>query len=158
MTDFQYSIEGMDELHEKLLNLSRHLPKVTARGIFKWAKATRAILKSTPYPNKNTKKMVWQSDKQRRYVMAAIRDGRIKVPYRRTGNLANRWKVVRTTEGVIITNSADYSVYVVGDAVGFGQNKHFHRGRWWKGRSVVDKEAPKMVDYVKKEILEEWRK
>ena len=158
MTNFTFDIEGMDELHEKLLQLSRHMPEVSARGVLKWAKATRAILKSTPYPARNTKKMKWQSDKQRRFVMAAIRRGQIKVPYVRSGNLANRWKVIRTPTGAIIANSADYSVYVVGDAVGYGQNRHFHRGRWWKGRTVIDKEAEKLPDYVAKEIIKEWQK
>ncbi len=160
MTNFTFDVEGMEELHEKLLQLSRHMPDVAARGVFKWAKATRAVMKSKPYPEKNTKRWgnKWQSERQRRYVMAAIRSGRIKVPYVRTGNLANRWKVIKTPTGAILTNSAGYAAYVVGDALGMQQHRLFHRKRWYVARTEIDKEAEKMADYVAKEIIKEWQK
>ena len=159
MTNFSFDVEGLDEVTNKILRMSEGLPQVAARGIFKWAQGTRAILKSTPYPGKNTKKAKWASEKQRRYVMAAIRRGEIQVPYRRTGNLANRWKAVRTTTGAYITNTAQGARYVVGDARGYGQNKNFHEGRWWKANEVIDREATeRLPGYVAEEIVKEWRK
>lgn len=149
----------MTELTNKLVRLSGNLPQVAARGIYKWAQGTRAILKSTPYPGMNNKKAKWASDKQRKYVMAAIRRGEIKVPYPRTGNLANRWKAVRMPSGAMITNTAGYAKYVIGDNTGSGQNRNFHAGRWWKAVDVIDREKQqKLTKAVADEIVKEWRK
>lgn len=54
----------------------------------------------------------WKSDKQRRYVMAAIRRGEISVPYKRTQELSKKWKVLGTGRNQIIVNEVPYSKWV----------------------------------------------
>ncbi len=55
------------------------------------------------------------SDKQRRYFFAALRDGRIQVPYNRTQTLRNNWRVVGTGKTSFIANDVSYAGLVMGD-------------------------------------------
>ena len=54
----------------------------------------------------------WASDKQRKFVMASIRDGRIKIPYRRTQTLARNWKTYGSGRNQIVANETPYAQYV----------------------------------------------
>lgn len=70
------------------------------------------------------------SDKQRKYVMAAIRDGRIEVPYRRgispgTQRMNRSFKLFKAPNTVYLTNSASYWQFVIGD-----KQATIHQGRW----------------------------
>ena len=58
----------------------------------------------------------WKSEKQRRYVMAAIRRGEINVPYQRTQNMNRGWKAVGEGINQIVVNETPYAGYVMGDA------------------------------------------
>lgn len=159
MTNFNMEVKGFNRVANKLRTLAAKMDEITSDEIYKWAQQTRADLKAEPYPAKNEKSKTWASDKQRKYVMAAIREGRIQVPYRRTGGLANRWSAARTTKGAVIRNSARYAKYVVGDEQGLGQNKEFHKGRWYQARQdVIDKRLPAMRKMLARRLLQEWRK
>lgn len=57
----------------------------------------------------------WQSEKQRRYVMASITDGSIKVPYSRTMGLASAWHTVGKGKSMKIVNSNPAVVYAHSD-------------------------------------------
>ena len=54
------------------------------------------------------KKMQFVSNKQRAFVMAAIRDGRIEVPYRRTGAIGISEKH-QTSNGIDVVVPVEYS-------------------------------------------------
>ena len=54
----------------------------------------------------------WKSERQRRYVMAAIRSGEISIPYSRTQNLRKGWKTLGTGRNQIIVNEVPYSKWV----------------------------------------------
>lgn len=82
-----------------------------------------------PYP--------WASERQRRYVMAMIREGKIRVPRNRTGRMAQGWitRVFRRQGGggpwgssqvVQISNSTPYSAFVIGR-----QQSYEMRARGW---------------------------
>lgn len=146
------TVRGMNRVDNSLRKLASQMPQIVDKVMQPWAQSARAALKSTPYPAPNTRKMRWVSEKQRRYVMAAIRDGRIKVPYRRTGNLANRWSAQRLKPGSWeIKNSARYAVYVV------GKNQYWmHAGRWWIASDEVSKLTGKLVDELTKELKRVW--
>jgi hypothetical protein len=57
----------------------------------------------------------FKSDKQRRFFFAALADGRIEVPYKRTQALANAWKVIGKGYQSIIVNEKPYAGFVMGD-------------------------------------------
>ena len=58
----------------------------------------------------------WRSEKQRRYVMAAIRRGEINVPYARTQTLNRSWKTVGAGVQQIVVNETPYAGFVMGAA------------------------------------------
>lgn len=70
------------------------------------------------YPGKPRYPLRWKSERQRRYVMAKLRKEN-NLPYRRTGKLAQGWRVVSNTRGdigeIAILNSTAYTRFVQGD-------------------------------------------
>lgn len=87
------------------------------------------------YPPPSGKPATFVSDRQRRYVMMAIRSGLITVPYRRTMNLARSWAVDWGESSNLgrfeISNSATsptglrYAELVMGNL-----QTEYHRGTW----------------------------
>lgn len=60
----------------------------------------------------------WQSEKQRRYVMAAIRSGEIKIPYKRRsprGGLAAAWEMEGRGANLRLVNNEDHADLVYGE-------------------------------------------
>lgn len=56
----------------------------------------------------------WKSEKQRRFVMASIRDGSIRIPYSRTYNLQQGWTTQGEGRTQIVINGVSYAVHVYG--------------------------------------------
>jgi len=54
----------------------------------------------------------WASERQRRYVMARIREGTISIPYRRTQNLRRGWERIGDGRNQIVVNQVPYAGYV----------------------------------------------
>lgn len=57
----------------------------------------------------------WRSEKQRRFVMASIRTGRITIPYRRTQTLRRGWRIIGQGRNAYLINETPYAGYVKGD-------------------------------------------
>jgi hypothetical protein len=77
----------------------------------------------------------WKSEKQRRYVMAMIAEGKIDpgVPHR-TGNMQRGWKYAEQGAGRwIITNAAPYTKWVVG----VGSQTQMHAKQGWRDVAEV---------------------
>jgi hypothetical protein len=74
------------------------------------------------YPPKPTSPFVWSSDKQRRYVMAKIREEGYTG---RTQNLRNNWKTVGEGYKQMVANESPYAQFVQGDnqIIGHASNK-----------------------------------
>ena len=70
--------------------------------------AVEPELAKEPFRAQPYKKMQFVSNKQRAFVMAAIKDGRIEVPYRRTGKIGIS-EQHQTTNGIDVTVPAEYS-------------------------------------------------
>jgi len=100
----------------------------------------------------------YKSEKQRRFVMAAISRGDIKIPYvRGTGNKLNpsrdlnqsyRIDVIGTD--AILMSSAPYAQYVVGD-----RQAEIHQNRWLtavQAADVVHREGT--IDYLVQKAME----
>lgn len=85
--------------------------------------------------------MVYKSERQRRFVMASISKGKIKVPYirgkgngRRGSETLNRsYRVDLEGVDVVLTSAAGYAPYVVGD-----QQAQIHQGRWKTALQAAD--------------------
>ncbi len=88
------------------------------------------------YPPASGKKQPFKSAKQRKYFFAALRSGKMRIPYPRSGSLARNWKLssiggMRTITGRI-TNPRPYDKFVQGDD---GDQAGYHAGNW---RTVTD--------------------
>jgi hypothetical protein len=63
--------------------------------------------------------LVWRSPKQRRYVMAKLREEG-NLPYQRSGDLQRRWKVIairnRTDSLIAVSNNSEILEYVMGSS------------------------------------------
>lgn len=90
-----------------------------------------------PSPRRGS--MQFASERQRRFVMASIQSGDITVPYKRgiskqSQRMNRSFKIVRTPRDVIITNTATYWPYVIGN-----KQAQIHKGRWKTVDMAVDK-------------------
>jgi hypothetical protein len=83
------------------------------------------------YPAASGRAQPFRSAKSRRFFFAALRDGRISVPYRRGGpgsqGLGRRWLVTPDGLGATLANSASYAGLVQGERA---EQARYHRGTW----------------------------
>jgi NAD(P)-dependent dehydrogenase (short-subunit alcohol dehydrogenase family) len=93
----------------------------------------------------------WFSEKQRRYVMAAIRRGEISIPYARTQALANGWQRV----GVRIVNTTSYAKYVQGDNT---QSRHEALVGWKTVSQKVEANQQKIMAAARNAVRTAVRK
>lgn len=89
-------------------------------------------------------RMVWKSERQRRWFFAALRSGAIQVPYRRTGTLGRRWTTRVSGAGLAVTgevgNVTGYGPYVQGA----DDQAHVHQGRWRTDEQVTAMMTPQI--------------
>jgi len=114
------SFRGIDAVRKLLATLAKDAKRIVERAIGEYLIGdVRHGL--THYPQYKHIKYSqayggFKSDKQRRYVMAAIREGTIDpgVPHR-TGELQRGWKLVDMGRYYVITNHVPYAGYVMGE-------------------------------------------
>lgn len=121
-------IEGLDRLLAKLGRLeSLNALEPPMHG------ATQIIeAEGQNYPPASHKKMVWKSQKQRRWFFAALRSGKLHVPYRRreSAGHAGGWnsRVTVTSSQIIgvVTNVVPGGAWVRHPT----QQAAYHKGTW----------------------------
>lgn len=98
---------------------------------------------------------VYKSVKQRRFVYANIENGNIKVPYirgrgsklRASQTLNNSYRVDLDGNRAVLTSSADYAPFVVGD-----QQAPIHANRWQTAQTaaeiVGERDLPTIVEQL----------
>jgi hypothetical protein len=102
------------------------------------------------YPPQSGKSQPFKSDKSRRFFFAALRKGKISVPYQRTSGLAAGWEV--TQPSLFTTNVANrkrYANLVQGD----GQVP-YHKGTW-KTVDIVAEDAEEDAEVTAARVLQE---
>jgi hypothetical protein len=88
-------------------------------------------------------RMVWKSEKQRRWFFAALRSGEIQVPYRRTMTLQKRWTTRVSGSGLGTLMGEVGNVTVYGPFVQKADEQAaIHRGRWRTDEQVATMMAP----------------
>jgi hypothetical protein len=130
------TIRGLEELRAKLG------PQMTSQVFREPTKraSTRLETALTTYPDPpRNKRMTFKTARQRRFFFAALRSGRISVPYRRTRNLAKGWVLKfleRASEFRIeVSNKVPYLPWVMGP----GTQADIHKGRWNTTAQVAQK-------------------
>ena len=97
----------------------------------------------------------WVSEKQRHYVMMMIRQGKITVPYPRTGKLGRGWDVgAEAPDRWHVRSITPYATYVQGGR----QNPYHARLGWDKIPVVYRKNAERVRARMRKELFRRWSK
>ncbi len=76
----------------------------------------------------------FETDKQRRWFFANLRNGSLKIPYQRTEKLRQGWKLQGSEYQKNITNKVPYAPYVMGIA---GQSRMSRKIGWKSWLEVV---------------------
>jgi hypothetical protein len=121
----QVKTVGAKLVRQGLEDFEAAIPEIGRKRIYDTMRRIRATL-ATP-PRRPTYPIDWDSEKQRRYVMALLtRQGNI--PYKPTGRYEKNWEIVKTQHGYSIENDAPFAKYASGDFRGESQS-HIHEGR-----------------------------
>lgn len=130
------TIRGLEELRRKL---GPQLTSEVFRAPTKRAGQRLETALTTYPPSPRGKRMAFKSARQRRFFFAALRSGRITVPYRRTMRLGRGW-ILRFLERVNefrveVENRAPYLPWVMGP----GTQAAIHKGRWQTTADIAQK-------------------
>lgn len=105
-----------------------------------------ALQTEQPSPNYVTRKAAYGqtffSTRQRKWFFAALEEGEIAVPYRRTQKLRRGWKQIDQGRTSIIANETEGAGWVVGE----NQSRHEARVGWKKASQVVQERLPRMIE------------
>lgn len=152
-------VKGLDRLERRLggvAALRRTYLEPTMRAGVHYVHA-----QVPPYPPQTHKPYPFVSERQRRYVKAAIARGEITVPYRRTGQLG-RSITTRVDEiggsvvGIIGTN-VEYAPWVISSEPtpdGIGPQAKYHQGNWWTLQEVVEGAFPGVVRLFERRLTD----
>jgi len=149
-------IRGLDEVIKKLQTLGSDMPLRRAVAI----SATLVKDRAAQYPARRHGPMPGfpRSERQRRFFFAALKDGRIEVPYIRGGSpgsekLGQRWTVVFLSGGTSarIENNASYAPFVMGR-----EQAAYHRITGWPTTdAIADAVAPDVLRIFQREYDQE---
>jgi hypothetical protein len=139
-------VRGVDEVVRKLNRLASM--DGAKRGIAAGAALLKA--KMADYPEQTHDRHAFVSDKQRRFFFAALRDGTLGVPYKRTGKLGQGWTVNFENGGLsaVVGNNVPYGPLVQKA----GEQAGFHQNNWLTDQEVANNWGPKVVDGIAEEI------
>jgi hypothetical protein len=129
MPEIKIKIRGLEEVKSFIDGLPRNLRGLATKAIAEWlvGSGQRGLKRYPPYKyitRKAAYGKTFVSDKQRRYVMARIREGTIDpgAPHR-TGNYQRGWAVINQGVKVQIVNKVPYAGFVGGDETQARLNK-----------------------------------
>lgn len=122
-------VRGARLVRQGLEDLTKEIPLIGRGEIYKMLQWVRKNLAAEP--EEYTDKYPWRSSKQRRFVIWAIRTGKIAFPRQRTHKYSHGWRIRRADNGWEITNVVDYAHFIAGSGDPDNETQAFiHRGRW----------------------------
>lgn len=124
------------DLYSRLSGIGKNVIEPTMVGV---ATAVQHELTSNKPPPPPKGSMKFKSDKQRKFVMAGIRNGTIDAPYRRgisagSQRLNRSYKIIRAPSAITLTNTASYMQYVIGN-----KQAKIHQNRWLTGEKATQR-------------------
>ena len=115
-------IEGLEELIERVG--AGNVEAAIENGMDDWALLLAADLGT--YPPPRPRPMVFKTEKQRRGFFARLKDGRIKIPYRRDRTLGRSWVPKKPGAGQrVVATNVPYAKWVQGRS-----QARYHKGNW----------------------------
>jgi hypothetical protein len=156
--NYTIDIKGIKELRARLRRMDAEMETDMMRTMRATVESV-LLPRARRYPGKYPKRMQFKSEKQRRFVMMLVRQG--KVPYRRSQQLAGAWgtEVKSVGNDVVGTlfNDAPHAPWVKGHkAVGAsGPQAAYHKGNWKTlGQDLRD--ARDEIRQVWKDFVKRW--
>lgn len=157
-------VEGIEQVQSKLRAISPDaiFPKAVKAA---WPEIQR-ILQDYP-PQRYVSReaaygQTFSSQKQRRWFFAALRSGKISVPYHRTGELGRAWKVegmghsVSTGPSAKISNAAPGAAHVYG--IGMPQAAQPRMVGWQDEEELKRRVGEVLKAEIERQIKKEWSK
>ena len=140
---------GAELVRKGLEDLTRAVPHIGRERIYQKA---RAVLKIMKVPGRKPSYPInWDSERQRRFVLAMLRE-KDNLPYQRTGALPAGWTIERAGEnGYRLQNTADAAVYVYGNYEGARQSK-IHKSRHPVFQEVMENAINELPPDIEKHI------
>lgn len=133
------------EYAKKLELFAADLPRDAKAKLYGRMVAMQKRISKYPPQWRGTLPRNWfKSDRQRRKVMALVREG--KVPYQRTGAYMDAWQIEKLSDGYRLETKGkrrDVAKYIGGNASG-GEQAKIHQGRWAVASDVVEDEIKKL--------------
>jgi hypothetical protein len=135
-------VKGLDQLLPKIASLPDELEEQVMTHVGEYSLEVvrdqqppqRHVSRADAYPDAPAGPG-WFSDRQRRWFFAALASGELQTPYRRTGTLAQGWRLEKAGDGFTLTNDVPYAHYVQGFAF---QSRHEGMVGWKKVNQVID--------------------
>ena len=154
MTTSAIKIEGLDPLIKKLEKAGKLDALKT--GLLEAGSHVKGKLGPSNYPPRKYLPQPFKTDKSRRFFFAALRDGRIEVPYRRgqspgSEDLGLKWTVKARKGGlqVVVGNNVSYGPIVQGD-----EQSGYMKAIGWKNTDQVAKEETAAVNKILAESID----
>lgn len=141
-------VRGSELVRQGLEDVLNEAPKIGRKRIYDMMRDVLKILK-TP-GKKPTYPIKWDSDRQRRYVIAMLR-ARDNLPYRRTDALPRGWDIARVDKGYRLANAASAAVYVYGNYEGERQSS-IHEGRHPVFQEIVEEAIQELPPDIEQHI------
>jgi len=161
--DNDVKVNGLKELEARLRSISTQLEDKAGDAALAAVLYVHSQVPSYPNRNFTIAGDGWMTERQRRWFFAALADGEIEVPYKRTGTLG---RTVTSLKGSspgalsrVETLSADKTVGIIGGnlsylryVVGEGEQMWMHQNRWYTLQEVVRTAIPGVVDIFAKYV------
>lgn len=136
-----------DIVRQGLEDLSREIPRIGRQRIYEALRHAQGILKAAK--SRPGSPIQWDTEKQRKAFFASDGFGR-GIPTRRTGR-SNRWDLVRSGDGWMLSNPTDYAGYLYGHYDGGGQSRIF-RADYPLFQGVVENEVTALPPDIEQHI------
>ena len=130
MADFTISVEGAERLAGKFREAARSSPGEFDKTQGKWARSTAGVLRRKGYP-------------PQRPGQTYVRTRRLKRGFEAQRQRSLEWSITNVAQH----RGKFYAGYVIGD-----QQAWMHAGRWWKMRTEIEKELPKLTKALEQDI------
>ena len=151
MPQLSVQVKNADLVAKQFEDLRAEIPQISKGRIYGRMQSAKKRITKYPPRYAGTPATFFKSERQRKFVMAGIRNGTIQVPYQRTGRYGDSWKIKNLPAGYQLfarMSGSDYTKFVGGNAYGRNQAR-IHGGRW----PVAKEEIDRAIEGLPEEIL-----
>jgi hypothetical protein len=145
---FYIKVRG-ELVRQGLENLSEEIPQVGKRRIYlRMLRIKTRLSQTAPKP---TTPINWDSEKQRKFVLAKLRKEH-NLPYKRTGKTQRGWVLSALEDGYRLANEESAAFFVFGDMFKRKSQSMIHAGRWPLTKVIAFEELDTLPEEIRLDI------